>query len=194
MKRSGPPVRRTPLRTDLTKQRAWERRSRKPLPSRSAKRRAESKARTAIRAWVLRRDGACVAGPTGRRLLPEVACASPWPDRPALEVHEVVPRGRGGDYLSADNCVALCQAHHDHVTANPARATEVGLLASAQPLADVIAPADRCRWCGGWHVVLGVCHRCDLAADTWLCGACDEDVPTNVGRCPWCGSGYREDP
>ncbi len=49
------------------------------------------------------------------------------PGRPGLEVHEVVARGPGGDWLDPENCVALCPVAHDLVTANPRLGYETGL-------------------------------------------------------------------
>lgn len=47
-------------------------------------------------------------------IIPEVPCASPFKDRPQLEVDEL----RGGahrqiEYLNPDACRLTCQAHHD---------------------------------------------------------------------------------
>lgn len=90
----------------------------------SAKRRVQSAERARVRVEVLARDGGCRAAE-----LPQVPCG--WiPDRAPLEVHEVIPRGRGGDWLDVDNCVSLCPQSHDWVTEHPREATELGLLAS----------------------------------------------------------------
>lgn len=103
---------------------------RKRLKPISDKRRAELAERERVRAEVLARDRGCVA----RRLVPEVKCASPDRGRARLEVHEIVKRSRWpAGWLVVDNCVALCQAHHDWTEAEPAKATAVGLLASVQP-------------------------------------------------------------
>jgi len=106
VKRSGPPKRRTRL---------------SPI---SAKRRGQTAERARVRAEVLARDEVCRASTLG--LGP---CAR-YGDRAPLEVHEIVPRGRGGDWLDPDNCAALCPKHHDYVTDHPAEATDLGLLAS----------------------------------------------------------------
>ncbi len=67
----------------------------------------------------------------GVSAVPEIACASPFGDRPAVEMHEVVKRSRWrGGATVRENVVLLCQAHHDWTEAHPTRATEVGLLAS----------------------------------------------------------------
>lgn len=49
---------------------------------------------------VRQRDGACIWG-----LLAQDGCKGP------LEVHHIVPRGRGGDDILA-NGITLCQRHH----------------------------------------------------------------------------------
>lgn len=135
MKRSGPPVRKKgldrgeALKANPETTRAWVDRTRKTnrLPAMSEKRKAEKPKRDRVRQEVIARDGGCVA----RGLLPG-RCASPFPDRPPLEVHEVISRGRWAKgYLVADNCRALCQVHHDLVTAEPDLAEKVGLSASA---------------------------------------------------------------
>lgn len=133
MKRSGPPARKKGLdrgrgpKADPATTRAWQDRSRQKLPAMSPRRKAEKPKRDRVRQEVLARDGGCVA----RGVLPG-RCASPFPDRPPLEVHEVISRGRWAKgYLVADNCRALCQVHHDLVTAEPILAEKVGLSASA---------------------------------------------------------------
>lgn len=106
---------------------AWERRSRKWIPHESERHRRERVTRNAVREEVLARDGGCRNG--GR--VP-VRCGSPDPTRPPLEVHEVISRGRwAGGYLEPGNCLALCQACHDWVTAHPIEAEEMGLSAKA---------------------------------------------------------------
>ena len=93
-----------------------ERRSRlRPV---SKKRRATAEQRRKCREIVIERDGKCKL----KTIAPDVACWGP------IDVHEVVPRGRGGDPLDPDNCLAGCRLHHDLVGANPKRATELGLL------------------------------------------------------------------
>ncbi|MEM8873640.1 MAG: HNH endonuclease signature motif containing protein [Planctomycetota bacterium] len=85
----------------------------------SAKREAERLIRKAVRVRVLARDkGRCQLRVVG-------VCTSH-----AVDVHEVRPRGRGGDYLDPDNCVAACRACHDHVHNNPAESLAAGRLAS----------------------------------------------------------------
>jgi 5-methylcytosine-specific restriction endonuclease McrA len=45
-----------------------------------------------------------------------------------LEVHHILPRGRGGNHRLS-NLVTLCAFHHAHVHANPAESYALGLLA-----------------------------------------------------------------
>lgn len=117
--------RRKPLRGNPDKQRDWERRSRKKLPAQSAKRRAEQPQRAAVRAERLARSGGVCAA---LDVVPEVACASPDPTRPPIEVDEIKSRGvNPGGHLDVENTQALCQAHHDWRTANPAEARRRGL-------------------------------------------------------------------
>lgn len=134
MKRSGPPVRKKGLdrgegpKANPATTRAWQDQSRRQrLPAMSEKRKAEKPKRDRVRQEVLARDGGC----TGRGVLPG-RCASPFPDRPRLEVHEVISRGRWAKgYLVPENCRALCQVHHDWVTEHPDEAEKEGFLASA---------------------------------------------------------------
>lgn len=133
MKRSGPPARKKGLdrgqgpKADPSKTRAWQDRSRQKLPAMSPRRKAEKPKRDRVRQEVLARDRGC----TGRGVLPG-RCASPFPDRPDLEVHEVISRGRWAKgYLVPENCRALCQRHHDWVTAHPDEAEDLGFLESA---------------------------------------------------------------
>ena len=103
MKRSGPP------------------RRKKPLNPMSQKRRAELGIRKRVREEVLERDRyKCVA----KHLVDDVECWGP------LDVDEVIPRGRGGDWLDPDNCQVLCRAHHDWKHLHPAEATSLGLTRS----------------------------------------------------------------
>jgi len=95
----------------------------------SAKRRRQIPKRAAVRSEVLARDAGCVAA----ELVPHIACASPNPHRPRLEVDEVIGRGRGGDWLDPANCQALCQVHHDWKTTHPLEATALGLTARRTP-------------------------------------------------------------
>ncbi len=109
MKRSGPPERRTPLK-----------RSGRLNPM-SNKRKAELGVRKRVREEVQERDAyKCVA----KHLVPEVECWGP------LDVDEICPRGRGGDWLDPDNCQVLCRAHHDWKHLHPADATSLGLTRS----------------------------------------------------------------
>lgn len=93
-------------------------RSSKPIPPMSERRRKQLPKRADVRAEVLRRAGhRCEA----IDLVPEVRCGSPFPDRPRLEVDELTGgANRSVEWLDADQCQALCQLHHDWKTANKA--------------------------------------------------------------------------
>ena len=87
----------------------------------SEKRRATLGLRKRVREEVLERDAyKCVA----KHLVPEVECWGP------LDVDEIMPRGRGGDWLDVDNCQTLCRMHHDWKHLHPAEATTLGLTRS----------------------------------------------------------------
>lgn len=49
----------------------------------------------------------------------------------ACDVHEVLTRGRGGDFLDENNCVCLCRVCHRWVTDHPLEAEELGFVKSA---------------------------------------------------------------
>lgn len=114
---------------------------RRPIRPMSARRRAELDARKRTRQQVLDRDGhTCqfrrywrtfIDAEGGYNLirgedLPPARCTD-W----LLEVHELLSRARGGNWLEPHNCVTLCHAHHQWVTEHPAAATRIGLLHSA---------------------------------------------------------------
>lgn len=112
-------LRRTPLKVDPAKVRAWERRSRKPIAQLSPKGQARRQAWKELQLEVYARDGWCCRG---RQLVPAVEC------RGVLDCHHILPRGRGGpDELA--NLVTLCRAHHDWAHEHPAGAKPLGLLA-----------------------------------------------------------------
>lgn len=112
-------MKRSPLVTDPESVRAWQRRSRRPLPSVSRRRREERAERAEVVAEVLARAGhRCEAN----LVVPEVICDGP------LDVDEVIPRGvHPGGHLEPENCQALCRAHHEWKHANPAEAEARGL-------------------------------------------------------------------
>jgi hypothetical protein len=49
----------------------------------------------------------------------------------AVDVHEILTRGRGGDFLDENNCVCLCRVCHRWVTDHPLEAEELGFVKSA---------------------------------------------------------------
>ncbi len=95
---------------------------RAPLRAMSDKRRSELAARARVRAFVLERDGGCRARSGMPSRLGAGPCFGP------VDVHEILPRGRGGDWLDATNCIALCRGHHEWTHHYPALAKQVGLL------------------------------------------------------------------
>jgi len=82
--------------------------------------------RAEVRRIVMQRDmGLCRA----KFLVGSVVCSGP------LDTDEVIPRGRGGNYLDPDNCQVLCRAHHRWKHDNPAEAERLGLTKSLPPSA-----------------------------------------------------------
>ena len=80
--------------------------------------------RAEVRRIVLQRDmGLCQA----RFLVTSITCSG------NLDVDEIIPRGRGGNYLDPDNCQVLCRAHHRWKHDNPAEAERLGLTKSLPP-------------------------------------------------------------
>lgn len=118
-------TRRSALRADPEKTRAWKNRSRKRLPARSAKQVEIGRRRRECRDAVVARDGATCwakALPTG------ISCGTA-PGRERLELHETLKRSRfSGAATDPRYQRLLCPAHHDWTEAEPAAATEVGLL------------------------------------------------------------------
>jgi len=119
VKRSGPPQRRTPLKSGgrLPQGKPLDRRTRiKPM---SQKRRDEAPARQQVREETMRRAGhQCEA--IGR--VPEVRCWGP------LDVDEIEGRGvHPGAHLNPELTQVLCRAHHNWKHANPAEARARGL-------------------------------------------------------------------
>ena len=92
------------------------------IKPRSKKRLAEVEQRRAVVAAVFHRDWFCCQAKT---LVPQIRC---WGE---LDAHELLSRGRGGDYLDPENVTTLCRAHHDWCHDHPLEATAVGLLKSA---------------------------------------------------------------
>ena len=50
-------------------------------------------------------------------------CRAPW-----VDMHEVKKRSRGGSITDPENILCLCREHHEFTEAEPAKATEMGLL------------------------------------------------------------------
>jgi hypothetical protein len=128
VKRSGPPERRTRLSSDPEQQRAWEQRSRKRLPRKSAKRRAADDATAELRALVaaspclLRSPTTIVLRlPSGDRPLDVGACAGPGTP------HHLQKAGAGGP-TDLSNLVPLCAYHNGWVEDYPPLAQLIGLV------------------------------------------------------------------
>jgi 5-methylcytosine-specific restriction endonuclease McrA len=62
-------------------------------------------------------------------LIGSITCSGP------LDVDEIIPRGRGGNYLDPENCQVLCRAHHRWKHDHPAEAERLGLTKSLPPSA-----------------------------------------------------------
>ena len=117
LRRRKPLARRTPLVAHSTL-----RRSTSPMNQMSKKRRGQLGDRRKVRQEVLDRDGQCVVALWGLDATLG-GCSGP------LDVHEVQKRSRNPQaWLTADLCVAICRRHHAWTEAEPAKATELGLL------------------------------------------------------------------
>jgi 5-methylcytosine-specific restriction endonuclease McrA len=90
--------------------------------SKKTKNNAEKRAE--VRRIVMQRDmGLCQA----KFLVNSITCSG------TLDIDEVIPRGRGGNYLDPTNCQVLCRAHHRWKHDNPAEAERLGLTKSLPP-------------------------------------------------------------
>lgn len=97
---------------------------RTPLKFASNKTKKNASKRTEVRRIVMQRDmGLCRA----KFLVGSITCSGP------LDIDEVIPRGRGGNYLDPENCQVLCRAHHRWKHDNPAEAERLGLTKSLPP-------------------------------------------------------------
>jgi hypothetical protein len=124
VKRSGPPERRARLTADPAVQRAWEQRSRRRLPRRSAKRRAADDATAELRARVaaapcLLRSGAQLDGCD--LLIVGPGCSGPGTPHHLHNAAALPPP-------TAANLVPLCAAHNGWVEDDPPLARRLGLV------------------------------------------------------------------
>lgn len=112
MKRTGSPRRKADP----------SRKSRQPINTQSAKRRAERTERQDVVALVLDRDGyRCVPAQRG----------APGDCMGGLTAHELVKRSqRNGAHLDPDNCIACCARHNGWIEDNPAEARRLGVTRS----------------------------------------------------------------
>lgn len=85
----------------------------------SARRRKVNQARTAMadQLWPDRRDGTVMCG-----------CGRPECHRPADDLHELLPRGRGGSITDPENVVPLARECHQEIQLGPDWAYASGLL------------------------------------------------------------------
>lgn len=90
----------------------------------SEKTKSQMKDRELVRIQVLLRDHMQC---TAKHLVASIECFGP------LDVDEIIPRGRGGSHLDADNCQVLCRAHHRWKHDNPAEAERLGLTKRLPP-------------------------------------------------------------
>jgi hypothetical protein len=83
----------------------------------NAKRARENRERRAMadRRWPGRRDGT-------------VMCKVPDCGRPADDLHEILPRGRGGSITDEENTVPTCRQHNEEIAQSPEWAYRAGLL------------------------------------------------------------------
>jgi hypothetical protein len=94
------------------------------INTQSKKTKNKANERAEVRRIVMQRDmGLCRA----KFLVGSITCSGP------LDIDEVIPRGRGGNYLDPHNCQVLCRAHHRWKHDNPAEAERLGLTKSLPP-------------------------------------------------------------
>jgi len=78
------------------------------------------------------------------------ACAACLAE-PAVDPHEILPRGRGGSITDPGNVIPLCRPCHTWVTTNPAEAEARGLSAKSGAARHGFTPDDvgfYCAMCG----------------------------------------------
>lgn len=97
---------------------------RSKLKPNSKKRIKQFSERKEVRRIVLTRD---MLQCRAKFLVSSIECHGP------LDVDEIIPRGRGGDWLDIDNCQVLCRAHHTWKHDHPAEAERLGLTKSLPP-------------------------------------------------------------
>lgn len=109
--------RRTPLRRDTPKTRAWLAKPRARIRQRSVKQAAKDAEWAEVRRQVIARDKTCRAAP----LVPHLAC---WG---RAEVHHLRNRSQQSGH-TVDGCILLCAGHHEFIGMFPQKAAELGLL------------------------------------------------------------------
>lgn len=113
-------MKRSRIRTDPEKVRAWQERSRKALPRESRKRREAVKSHRAIREAVFARD----------RYLCRMPIAVGGPCVGPLTPHHVRKASQGGGY-TVENLIALCRFHNDWCEDEPDIAHRLGFVKRA---------------------------------------------------------------
>jgi len=110
-------VKRSALKATPAKVRAWQQRTRQPLPATSEKRTKENRVRfTETMPFVRQRDG-------NRCQLRE---GFGTPCFGALHGHELLKRSRGGSITDAAGIVLACDRHNDDVERYPLLAERLG--------------------------------------------------------------------
>lgn len=116
--------RRTPMKrtagpkADPAATRAWQDRSRKPLPESSPRGRERRARATAAGKVAKARDGGCIVA----AMVPEVECWGP------LDPQHVIPRGvRPSLADDPANIVAACRGHHQWIEEHPVEARAMGV-------------------------------------------------------------------
>ena len=89
----------------------------RPINPVSDKRRAQNRERRAMadRRWPDRRDGT-------------VMCAVSFCHDRADDLHEILPRGRGGSITDEENTKPVCRRHNEEITRGPDWAYREGLI------------------------------------------------------------------
>lgn len=85
-----------------------------PVSSKRARENRE-RAKMADRRWPDRRDGT-------------VMCGVPGCTRPADDLGEILPRGRGGSITDEENTMPQCRSHNEELTKSPGWAYRLGVL------------------------------------------------------------------
>lgn len=111
---------------------------RTPLRRQSKKTAALAEVRREVRATVIKRDKVCQGKKALERLLNELGDGLDLPVSDAWracegwaagDVHEVLPRSRGGDAYDPDAAILLCRSCHVWAHGHPRLARQAGIIA-----------------------------------------------------------------